>query len=241
MTNTATKTTASLAASVRTGAGKGVARALRRENKVPAVLYSKNSQPVSLTLPLKELTLEYRRGRFRSRLIDLKIDNQSVQTLPRDVQFHPVTDVIEHVDFLRVEKGVPVHVFVPVHCVGADKSVGVKRGGVLNLVRHEIEFVCLPEAIPTHIEVNVMDMDIGHSLHINDVKLPAGVTPVIKRNFTIVTVAGRSSSMAEATEVKPVSAEVPSTESAAAQADAAATAAAAPADGKKDEKKADKK
>lgn len=240
-TATNTKTIASLPASVREGAGKGVARALRRENKVPAVLYSNNSKPVSLALPLKETTLEYRRGRFRSRLIELKIDNQSVQALPRDVQFHPVTDVIEHVDFMRVEKGVPVHVYVPVHCLGQEKSVGIKRGGVLNIVRHEIEFVCVPEAIPTHIEVNVMEMDIGDSIHINDIKLPQGVTPVIKRNFTIATVAGRSSSMAEATEVKPVSAEVPASE-VSAEAPAAEGADAKKADaGKKDEKKADKK
>jgi large subunit ribosomal protein L25 len=244
---TKTKTIAILPASVREGAGKGVARALRREGKVPAVLYSKQDKPMSLAMPLKEVTLEYKRGRFRSRLIDINLDGKTVQALPKEVQFHPVTDIIEHVDFMRVEKGVPIRVQVPVHCIGQEKSVGIKRGGVLNIVRHEIEFTCAPESIPTHIEVNVMDMDIGHSVHINDIKLPTGVVPVIKRNFTVATVAGRSSSMDEAVEVKPVTAEVPSTEVAAV--DPAAEGAAAPgadakkpAEGaKKDEGKKDKK
>lgn len=239
--STATKTTATLSATAREGAGKGVARALRREGKVPAVLYSKNSKPMSLALPLKETTLEYRNGRFRSRVVELKFDNQTIQALPKELQFHPVTDVIEHVDFIRVEKGVPVRVQVPVHFAGQDKCVGIKRGGVLNIVRHEVEFTCLPEAIPTHIDVNVLEMDIGDSVHINDIKLPSGVVPVIKRNFTIATVAGRSSSMDEATEVKPTTAEVPATE-VAAEAPAAEGADAKKADaGKKDEKKADKK
>jgi len=245
---TATKKIATLEASSRDRAGKGAARSLRREGKVPAVVYSKKGEVLSLALPLKELTLEYKRGRFRSRLIDISLGGQTIQTLPKDVQFHPVTDVIEHVDFMRVEKGVAIRVQVPVHCIGQEKSVGIKRGGVLNIVRHEIEFTCAPEAIPTHIEVNVADMDIGHSVHINDIKLPAGVVPVIKRNFTVATVAGRSSSMDEAVEAKPVAAEVPSTEAAAAQEAAAAApaapGAAAPAaagDAKKDDGKKDKK
>jgi large subunit ribosomal protein L25 len=241
MSTATVKTIATLPASVRDRAGKGVARALRREGKIPAVVYSKKGEAMSLVMPLKEVTLEYKRGRFRSRLIEIKLDNnQTIQALPKELQFHPVTDVIEHVDFMRVEKGTAIRVQVPVHCIGQDKSVGIKRGGVLNIVRHEIEFTCLPEAIPTHIEVNVQDMDIGHSIHIGDIKLPAGVEPVIKRNFTIATVAGRSSSMAEAVEVKPVSAEVPASE-VAADATAAEGAAPAAADAKKDDAKKDKK
>jgi len=243
--STATKKIATLEATPRDRAGKGAARSLRREGKVPAVVYSKKGEVLSLALPLKELTLEYKRGRFRSRLVEIKLDNnQTVKALPKDVQFHPVTDVIEHVDFLRVEPGVAIRVQVPVHFAGQDKSVGIKRGGVLNVVRHEIEFVCKPESIPTHIDVNVMDMDIGDSMHIGDIKLPEGIVPVIKRNFTVATVAGRSSSYAEeeAKPAAPTSAEVPSTEAAAAQeAAAAAPAAGAPADAKKDEGKKEKK
>lgn len=238
--STANKT-ATLQASTRDRAGKGAARSLRREGKVPAILYSKGGKPVSMAIPLKEVTLEYRRGRFRSRLVDIKLDgSQTVKALPKEVQFHPVTDVIEHVDFIRIEPGMPVRVQVPVHFAGQDKSVGIKRGGVLNVVRHEIEFTCKPDSIPTHIDINVQDMDIGDSVHIEDIKLPNDVIPVIKRNFTIATVAGRSSSFAEE-EVKPATAaaEVPATE-VAADAAAPGAAAGAPATGdagKKDGKK----
>lgn len=239
MSTATAKTIATLSASVRDRAGKGVARALRREGKIPAVVYSKKGEVISLSMPLKDVTLEYKRGRFRSRLIEIKLDNnQTIQALPKELQFHPVTDVIEHVDFMRVEKGQAIRVQVPVHCIGQDKSVGIKRGGVLNIVRHEIEFTCAPEAIPTHIEVNVQEMDIGHSVHIGDIKLPEGVVPVIKRNFTIATVAGRSSSMDEAVEVKPTTAEVPASEVAS---DAEVAAAAPAADAKKDDAKKDKK
>lgn len=230
-----------LTATARDRAGKGAARSLRREGKVPAIVYSKGKQPMSLALPLKEVTMEYTRGRFRSRLVDIKLAGETIKALPKDVQFHPVTDVIEHVDFIRIEKGVPVRVMVPVKFLGTDKSVGVKRGGVLNVVRHEVEFTCAPEAIPTHIEANVEALDIGSSVHISDIALPKGIEPVIKRNFTVATIAGRSSSMEE---VKPetvavAAGEVPATEAAAVPAEGAAAAgAAAPAaDAKKDEGK----
>ena len=221
---TTAKNTATLNASVREGHGKGAARALRREGKIPGILYGKGQTPVSIALPLKDLTLEYSRGRFRSRLINIALDNgKTVQALPKDLQFHPVTDVIEHVDFIKIEPGLTLHVMVPVKISGQEKAIGLKRGGVLNVVRHEIEFICSPEAIPSHIEINVQSMDIGHSFHINDVQLPKGVTPAIKRNFTIATIAGRSKEE-----------EAPKAD-AAAPAAGAAPAAAAPA--KKEEGK----
>lgn len=213
--------------------GKGAARSLRRDGKVPAVLYSKNSAPVSIAVKSNELRQEYMRGRFRSRLIDLTLDGKVVKALPKDVQFHPVSDQIEHVDFIKIESGVAVNVQIPVKFLGAEKAVGLKKGGVLNVVRHEIEFHCLPEAIPVQIEINIEAMDIGDSVHINDVKLPSGITPTIKRNFTIATIAGRSASMEE--EAKPATA---TAEGAAAPAAGAAPAAdAKAADAKKDEKK----
>jgi large subunit ribosomal protein L25 len=213
--------------------GKGAARSLRRDGKVPAVLYSKNSAPVSIAVKSNELRQEYMRGRFRSRLIELTLDGKVIKALPKDVQFHPVSDQIEHVDFIKIESGVAVNVQIPVKFVGQEKSIGLKKGGVLNIVRHEIEFHCLPEAIVAHIEINIEQMDIGDSVHINDVSLPAGITPVIKRNFTVATVAGRSASMEE--EVKPVAA---TADGAAPAAGAAAPAAdAKAADAKKDEKK----
>lgn len=199
-----TKATATLNATTRERAGKGSARTLRREGKVPGIIYGKGHAPISIALGMKEVVLEYQRGRFRSRLIDIKVDGKTVQTLPKDLQFHPVSDLLEHVDFIKVEPGVALRVQIPVKFIGVDKSVGIKRGGVLNIVRHEIDFTCAPEAIPTHIEVNVSEMDIGDSTHINDIKLPQGVVPVIKRNFTVATVAGRK---AEEEVVTPTAAD----------------------------------
>ncbi len=222
---TATKTLATLPASVRKDHGKGAARALRRDGKIPGILYGKGQTPVSIALPLKEVSLEYARGRFRSRLINIKLDDgKTVQALPKDLQFHPVTDIIEHVDFIKVDASTKLNVMVPVKISGQEKSVGLKRGGVLNIVRHEIEFLCVPDAIPTHIEINVQALDIGSSVHINDITLPKGITPVIKRNFTVATIAGRR---AEEEEVKPVAADA----TAAAGAAAPAAGAAAPAAG----------
>lgn len=218
-TATKEKKTGVLEASARDNSGKGVARALRREGKVPGILYGKGQEPLRIALPLKELSLEYARGRFRSRLVEINLDGKSVKALPKDLQFHPVTDVIEHVDFIKVEAGMQLHVMVPVHFTGQDKSIGLKRGGVLNIVRHEIEFVCAPDAIPAHIEINVQELDIGSSVHINDIALPKDVVPAIKRNFTIATIAGRRSEEEE----KPAA--------------EAAAAAAAPADAKKEEAK----
>lgn len=186
------KTNGVLVAATRNESGKGVARALRRDGKIPGTLYGKGQTPVSISLFLKEVTQEYVKGRFRSRLVELNLDGSKVKALPKDLQFNPVTDVIEHVDFIKVDKDTKLRVSVPVKISGQEKSIGLKRGGVLNVVRHEIEFFCSPEAIPTHLDINIQSMDIATSLHINDLELPKGATPVIKRNFTVVTIAGRS-------------------------------------------------
>jgi large subunit ribosomal protein L25 len=199
--STATKTTATLNASQRERSGKGAARELRRQDKIPGILYGKGQTAMSISLPASQVTQEYQKGRFRSRLVDINLDGKIVKALPKDLQFHPVSDRIEHVDFIKVEPGVALHVQIPVKFTGQDKSPGIKRGGVLNIVRHEIEFICTPEAIPTEIEVNISGLEIGSSVHIDEVSLPKGVTTAIKRNFTVATVAGRSSTMEE--EEKP--------------------------------------
>lgn len=222
-----TNTNTAIVATTRNTTGKGAARLLRREGKLPGIIYGKNQTPQGIALPAKELGLEYGKGRFRSRLLELSLDGKTIQVLPKDVQFNPVTDRIEHVDFIKVEKGVALRVSVPVKFTGQDKSVGLKRGGVLNIVRHEIELECQPDAIPTHLEVNVQQMDIGSSVHINDISLPKGVKPKIVRNFTIAAIAGRSSADEE---VKPTAAAVPA-------AGAAAPAAAPAAGAKKEEAK----
>ena len=232
---TATKNkTSALNASTRQNSGKGSARALRREGKIPGVLYGKGQTPIGIALSLKEVVQEYQRGRFRSRLVDINLDNKVIKALPKDMQFNPVSDFIEHVDFIKVEPGMELRVFVPVKFSGQEKAVGLKRGGVLNIVRHEIEFSCKPESIPTHIEINVQEMDIGDSVHINAVTLPAGVTPVIKRNFTIATVAGRKAEEEIPTTAPTAAAPA---EGAAAAPAAGAAAPAAGAAAKKEEPK----
>jgi large subunit ribosomal protein L25 len=223
------KAVATFEAETREASGKGAARALRRTGKVPAIVYGHQEQPTKVALPLKELTMQYSKGSFFNKIFDLKLGGKLVHTLPRDVQRHPVTDVIEHADFQRVDKDSLIHVFVPVKVLNQEKSVGLKKGGVLNIVRHEIELICKPDAIPHAIEVDVLSIDIGHSVHINDVKLPEDVTTAIKgRNFTVVTVAGRT----KEEEERPVTAAAaaPGAEGAAA---APAAGAAAPAAGAK--------
>jgi large subunit ribosomal protein L25 len=150
------KPAATFEAKPRDNAGKGAARALRRQGHIPAILYGNQQQPAKITLPLKELTLEYQKGSFFNKIVDIKLDDKVVHALPRDVQTHPVTDVIEHADFQRVEKDSVIHVFVPVKVLNQEKSVGLKRGGVLNIVRHEIELLCTPADIPPFIEVDVL-------------------------------------------------------------------------------------
>ncbi len=229
MSNTK-KTMAVLPAALRDQSGKGVSRSLRREGKIPGVLYSKGQEATRISLPLKEVSMEYAKGRFNSRLVELKFADKTVKALPKDLQFNPVTDMIEHVDFIKVDAGSTLRVQVPVKVIGQERSVGLKRGGVFNIVRHEIEFICSPDAIPTHIEVNIQAIDIGHSVHINDIELPKGVTPAIKRNFTIVTIAGRG----KAEEENPAAAAAQAAGAAAPAAGAAAAPTAGAAAAKKE-------
>lgn len=218
------KINATLEATQRENSGKGAARALRRASLVPAIIYGNAQNPVKIALPLKELTLEYKKGAFFNKIVDLKVDGKIVHSLPRDVQTHPVTDVIEHADFQRVDKESIIHVMVPVKVLNQDKSKGIKRGGVLNIVRHEIELLCKPDSIPTCIEVDILNVDIAHSVHINDIKLPLDVKTAIKdRNFTLITIAGRS----KEEEERPVAAAAPAAGATAAASPAAPAAAAA--------------
>ncbi|MEI6729840.1 MAG: 50S ribosomal protein L25/general stress protein Ctc [Pseudomonadota bacterium] len=186
------KAAATFEANSRNESGKGAARALRRQGKIPAIIYGNNQAPTQIALPLKELTLQYRKGSFFNNIVDLNVDGKVVHALPRDVQTHPVTDFIEHADFQRVDKDSIINVMVPVKVLNQDKSIGLKRGGILNIVRHEVELLCKPGSIPTSIEIDILNLDIARSVHIEDVKLPEGATTVIKRNFTLVTIAGRN-------------------------------------------------
>ncbi len=218
------------AAEARDNSGKGAARALRRASRVPAIIYGLSKEPVKVSLPVKELTLAYHKGAFFSKIVELNIAGKKVHALPRDVQTHPVSDQIEHADFQQVDETSKIHVMVPVKVIGSEKSIGIKRGGVLNLVRHEIELICSPSTIPASIDIDIKDMNIGSSVHIKDVALPKDVSTAIKRNFTIATIAGRKAE-------EEVQAATAATDAAAPAAGAAAPAAgakaAAPAAGAK--------
>ena len=182
-----------LAASVRERAGKGASRAVRLTGRVPAVIYGNKSAPTTIHVPLKELTRLLSTGHFMNSVVEVEVDGQVERTLPRDVQFHPVSDRPIHVDFLRLAAGATIDVAVPVHFTHEDQSPGMKRGGTMNVVRHEIELTCPSDGIPDQIEISLAGLDIGDSVHISAVQLPEGVTPVITdRDFTIVSLVAPS-------------------------------------------------
>jgi large subunit ribosomal protein L25 len=183
----------SLAAEPRDRAGKGVARATRRAGRVPAVIYGGALPPVMIALDRADLARRVHAAGFFTHLFELVVDGQRHRVLPRDVQLHPVTDVPIHVDFLRVAKDAVIEVAIPVEFVNQEASPGLKRGGVLNVVRHEIEVRCPVESIPDHITVDLTGFEVGASIHISHVRLPEGVRPVIgDRDFTIATIAAPS-------------------------------------------------
>lgn len=184
--------------------GGGTARELRRQGKVPAVMYSSKMEPVSFAIIEKDLTREYKKGAFTNKLVEIKLEGKSFYALPRDVQTHPVSDRIEHADFLQVDAKSKIRVQVPVKVLNADKSMGIKLGGALNIVRHTVEMMCSPDTIPSRIEVDIKAANIGDSIHVSAIQLPAGATPVIKRDFTLVTITGRSKASEE--DAAPVAA-----------------------------------
>jgi len=181
---------ATIRAEARDRAGKGAARATRRDGRVPGVLYG-DKKPVQLiSVDPQELARAVNRQGFFARLLHVEVGGQKERVLPRDVQFHPVTDRPLHVDFMRVGQGARIVVAVPIQVVDTEKSPGLKRGGLVNVVRHEIELYCNADAIPEKLIVSLDGCDIGDSVHISHVTLPAGTKPVITgRDFTVVTVA----------------------------------------------------
>ena len=179
-------------ATARPRAGKGAARAVRREGQVPAVIYGDKKAPETISLDANELKKLVHSGGFMSTVLGVKIDGRVARVLPRDVQLHPVRDDILHVDFLRVAQGGTITVQVPVEFINEETSPGLKRGGALNIVRHEVELQCPSDAIPDHLTIDLGSANIGDSIHISAVSLPANVTPTITdRDFTIATITGK--------------------------------------------------
>jgi large subunit ribosomal protein L25 len=170
--------------------GKGAARALRREGKLPAIVYGGGGEPQKIALSLVELKrVLVRHPHFFSAVCELEGLGRRLRVVPREMQIHPVTDEPLHLDFLRAERGMRITVAVPVAFANEDSCVGLKRGGVLNVVRREIELECPVEAIPEEIVVDLAGFDIGDSIHISHVRLPEGVEATIRdRDFTIATI-----------------------------------------------------
>ena len=178
-----------MTAAKRDGTGKGTARALRRNNQVPAVIYGDNKAPITITLSMRDANVEYNRGQMYTTLCDLDLEGDKHLVLARDVQLHPVTDNVLHIDFLRVTPKTQISVDVPVQFVNEEKSPGLQDKGILNVVRYTVELRCSATSIPDLIEVNLEGKEQGDSVNISDADLPDGVKPVIDdRDFTIATI-----------------------------------------------------
>ena len=180
-------------AETRERAGKGASRALRREGRVPAVVYGAKEGPVAIHVEEKELVRQLGTGHFFNSIVEVEVGGKKVRTLPKDVAFHPVSDRPLHVDFMRLAKNATVHVNVPVSFINEELSPGLKRGGVLNIVRHELALVCNADKIPDEIVIDVTGFDVGESIHFSHVSLPEGSESAITdRDFTIATIAAPS-------------------------------------------------
>ena len=201
-----------LPAEARERAGKGASRALRRDGRVPAVIYGDKKEVLSVHVEEKLLVKMLSTGHFMNSVIMVDSGGTPHRTLPKDVQFHPVSSRPIHVDFLRIGEHSQVHVNVPVVFTDEEGSPGIKRGGVLNMVRHDLELICDAAEIPEQIEIALTGLDIGDSIHISDVTLPKGSKSAIDdRDFTIATIVAPSALKSEAadSDEAPSASEVP--------------------------------
>ncbi|MFK0205323.1 50S ribosomal protein L25/general stress protein Ctc [Agrobacterium sp. NPDC090283] len=188
-----------LKAEARERVGKGSSRELRRNGLIPAVIYGDKQAPISIALSTNEVTKRIHAGGFMTTVAIIDVDGKKIKVLPKDYQLDPVRDFTMHVDFLRVSGNTLVNVEVPVHFVNEEKS-DIKIGGVLNIVRHTVEFHCPANDIPEFITVDLAGLKIGDNVHISNVKLPKNITPVIAdRDFTIATIVAPAGGVAEET------------------------------------------
>jgi len=210
-----------LSAEARERAGKGASRELRNQGRVPAVVYGEKQEPLSIHVEEKGLVKMLSTGHFMNSVVMIDCQGTTTRTLPKDVQFHPVTDRPLHVDFLRIAEHATVTVHIPLRFVDEEESRGLKRGGVLNAVHHDLELVCDAAEIPDEVVISVAGLDIGDSIHISEVKLPEGTASAITdEDFTVATIVAPSGVKAEAAEAaaaaagvvegeEPAAAEVP--------------------------------
>ncbi len=182
-----------ISAEPRERAGKGASRALRREGRVPAVIYGDKKEAQAIHVEARALNKLLGTGHFMNSLVQVEVDGVKTRTLPKDVAFDPVTDRPLHVDFFRLAKGAKVQVNIPVVFINEEASPGLKRGGVMNVVRHELDLMCDADHIPDQIEIDVTGLEIGDSIHISNITLPKGAESAITdRDFTIAGVTAPS-------------------------------------------------
>jgi large subunit ribosomal protein L25 len=199
-----------LSAETRERAGKGASRALRNQGRVPAVVYGEKQEPLPIHVEEKALVKALNSGHFMNSVVMIEAGGSPTRTLPKDVQFHPVTDRPLHVDFLRIAEHATVTVHVPIHYVNEEAAPGLKRGGVLNAVRHDLELICDAAEIPEEIVIDLTGLEIGDSIHISQVKLPEGTTSAITgEDFTVATVVAPSGVISEAADAAAAEAEEP--------------------------------
>jgi large subunit ribosomal protein L25 len=190
-----------LPAEARERAGKGASRALRRDGRIPAVVYGGKQEPTTIHIAERALVKQMATGHFMNSIVEIELGGEKMRTLPKDVALHPVTDRPTHVDFLRLAKGAKIDVNVPVAFINEEASPGLKKGGVLNIVRHELELVCEADKLPSEITIDVTGKEVGDSIHISEVDLPEGSESAITdRDFTIATLVAPSALKRSETE-----------------------------------------
>jgi large subunit ribosomal protein L25 len=185
------QTSIQIKAENRSQTGTGSARAARKSEKIPAIIYG-FGQEHKIEISSKEFMKEYLKGGISSKLATIDLDDKKMNVITRDVQVHPVTDNPIHVDFQQIDEAQPIKVSIRFKVTNEQKCFAIKRGGVLNIVLRQAKFYCLPRYIKSSIEIDITHLKMGQSIHINDITLPEGVTPVNKANFVIVSIAGRA-------------------------------------------------
>ncbi len=203
-----------LSATARPKAGKGAARAVRREGRVPGVIYGDSKEPIGISLDFKELRQKIYAGHFLTTVFNVDVDGTKHRVIPRDFQLDPVKDNPIHVDFLRLGEGAKVRVRVPIHVVNADQAPGIKRGGTVNIVTHTISVLCPADDIPQGFDVDITGLEINYSKHLSDIQVPGNVKVLEHGDITLVTIVPPSG---YAEEMK-AAAEAAATAAAAAQA-----------------------
>jgi large subunit ribosomal protein L25 len=216
-----------LKATARPKSGKGAARAERRAGRVPGVIYGNNQPPVTISVDDKDLRQRILAGRFLTTIYDIDLEGKKHRVIPRDFHLDAVRDFPIHVDFMRLGEGATIRVSVPLRIQNAETSPGVKRGGTVNIVTHTLDLECSVDNIPQYIEADVGSLEISYSLHLSDIKLPAGVKALSREDATLVTIVPPSG-YAEEQKAAAAAAAAGTT---AAPAAGAAPAAAAPAAG----------